>query len=199
MTWHAQAGKLVLRGNEAKLIAEAVLRVCDAILDAADDEESFFEVAAVFDRMSRSQQVAALETVARYLLHETPQCLPLTAWSEATLATVLDEAKRLVRLDVNDGDRAGYRETVVDALGIDEWEDPEEWEAVLDCYDERFLWDLDYQDERGLDSPPDQEAATREVMGISNDYYTSPPPDLGAHDTLQDGAGRVMEASAVRE
>ncbi len=78
------------------------------------------------------------------------------------------------------------------ALGIDDWEDPEEWEAVLDCYDERFLWDLDYQDEQGLDLPPDQEAATRAMMGVADDYYTSVSPDLRADDTLDIGVKRLM-------
>lgn len=184
----------MLAGDEAKLVQEAVFGLCDAVLGAADDEESFFEVATVFDRMTRSQQLASLEAVAHHLFHKTPECLPLTAWSEATLATVLDEAKRLVRVEVDSGDQAGYRQTVLDAMGIDDWDDPEEWEAVLDCYDERFLWDLDYQDERGMDLPPDQEAATRAMMGVTNDYNAAIPPDLGAKETLQEGVKRVALA-----
>lgn len=194
MTWRAQAGKLVLAGSEAKLFCEALRSLCDAILEAEDDEESSFERAAVFDRMSRSQQLASLETVARYLLHPTPECLPLTAWSEATLATVIDEVKRCVRDALEEGDPEGYRQTVIDALAIDDWDDPEEWEDVLDCYDERFLWDSDFEDEGGMDLPPEQEAGARTTLGITDDYYTAVPPDLSASETMQDGADRVLIA-----
>ncbi|QDV73740.1 hypothetical protein K2D_20060 [Planctomycetes bacterium K2D] len=58
MTWHAQSGKLVLSGNEAKLYREAILFMCDLSVGAADDEESCFEGATVFDRMSRVPTVS---------------------------------------------------------------------------------------------------------------------------------------------
>lgn len=170
MTWHAQAGKLVLSGVEAKL----------------------------FDRMSRSQQLASLEVVARHLFHETATCLPLTAWSEATLASVLNEAKILVLEEVEQGETSEYRQMVLDTVDLDEevedWDDPNEWEDLLDCYEDRFLWDLDYEDEAATDLSPELSAQNRAVMGIGEDYYSAIPPDLGADDSIEDGVELLLRA-----
>jgi len=100
MTWHAQAGQLVLSGAEARLFREAVLLMSDDIASVDSDEESFFDGASLFDRLTRSQQLASLEVVAHHLFHETPACLPLTAWSEATLASLLAEIRRMVQAEI---------------------------------------------------------------------------------------------------
>ena len=196
MTWHAQAGKLVLSGVEAKLFASALVAMGDAILQAADDDASRFGGAKLFDRMSRSQQLASLEVVARHLFHETPTCLPLTAWSEATLASVLNEAKILVLEEVEEGKTSEYRQMVDNVVDLDEavedWHDPNEWEELLDCYEDRFLWDLDYEDEAATDLSPELSLQNRAMMGIVEDYYTAIPPDIAADDTLENGSGRVL-------
>lgn len=196
MTWHAQAGKLVLSGVEAKLFAGALVAMGDAILQAADDDASRFGGAKLFDRMSRSQQLASLEVVARHLFHETPTCLPLTAWSEATLASVLNEAKILVLEEVEQGETSEYRQMVYGAVDLDEefedWDDPNEWEDLLDCYEDRFLWDLDYEDEAASDLSAELSLTNQAVMGIGEDYYSAIPPDLRAKDTLEIGNGRVL-------
>lgn len=198
MTWHAQAGKLVLTGDEADLFREAILLMCDVIVEADDDEESFFEGATVFDNMSRSQQLASLETVARHLFHKTAECLPLTAWSEATLASVLHEVKSLVRREAEEGERDEFRRAVVDAMDVDGdaagFEPDEDWTLLLDAYEDRFLWDLDFEDDDQTDLPPEHASRTRQVLGIGDDYYASIPPDLRADETVEYGAKRVWMA-----
>lgn len=196
MTWHAQAGKLVLSGAEAKLFASALVAMGDAILQAADDEAYRFGGAKVFDRMSRSQQLASLEVVARHLFHETPTCLPLTAWSEATLASVIHEAKLLVLEEVELGETSEYRQMLLDTVDLNEevkdWDDPDEWEDLLDCYEDRFLWDLDYEDDEATDLSPELSRRHQAVMGIVESYYSAIPPDLGADDSIEDGVRRLL-------
>ncbi|TWT48958.1 hypothetical protein [Botrimarina hoheduenensis] len=191
-----------IEGGEAKLFGSALVAMSDAILQAAEDEESCFNGARVFDRMSRSQQLASLEVVARHLFHETPACLPLTAWSEATLASVLHEAKRLVEEEVEEGEKSEYRQMVLDTLDhdeeVDNWDDPEEWEGLLGCYEDRFLWDLDYEDEEATDLSPELSRQNRAVMGIGEDYYAAIPPDLRADESLQRSAERLLATVSGR-
>ncbi|TWT48948.1 hypothetical protein [Botrimarina hoheduenensis] len=195
MTWHAQSGRLVLAGGEAKLFREAVLCMCDIIVGAVDDEESFFDGAAVFDRMSRSQQLASLEVVVRQLFHPTAECLPLTAWSEATLASVLREVRSLVLMEVEEGERNEFQQTVVDVLDAHEdiagFESDKDWSYLLEAYEDRFLWDLDFEDDEITDLSPEQSSQARLLLGIGDDYYSSAPPDLLAQESLQQAAKRI--------
>ncbi|MCA9259164.1 MAG: hypothetical protein KDA61_08190, partial [Planctomycetales bacterium] len=198
MTWHAQDGQIVLAGGESDLLRDAVLCMCDAILSASDDEESFFEGAKVFDDMSRSQQLASLEVVARYLFHPTPACLPLTAWSEATLASVLREVRSLVQMEIDEGEKEDCRRVLAEALEIqgeiENFNDSDEWDCLLDAYDDRFLWDNDFEDDEATDLPPEFALQSRRIMGIGDDYYASIPPDLPAAVGLEQAAKRVWIA-----
>lgn len=195
MTWHAQAGKLVLSGDERKLFREAVLRMSDYIVTVGDDEDSFFDGASVFDRMTRAQQLASLEVVSRYLFHETPESLPLTAWSEATLASVLHEIRSLVHVEVDEGEKSEWRRVIADLLDfrdeIENFEDAQEWSSVLDAYEERFLWDSDFEDDGVIDLPPEHAQHVLDAMRIPNEYYSAIPPDLATSDNLDRAAKRL--------
>ena len=109
MTWHAQAGDLVLLGDEARLFRDAILFLCDEISEAIDDADSFYGGARVFDQMTRTQQMASLELVTKSLFHETEDCLELNAWNEATLATILSEIRTLLHLEIDEGDKDEIR------------------------------------------------------------------------------------------
>ena len=195
MTWHAQAGKLVLAGDERKLFREAVLRMSDYIVTVGDDEDSFFDGASLFDRMSRAQQLASLEVVSRYLFHETPECLPLTAWSEATLASVLHEVRSLVHVEVDEGEKGEWRRVIVGVLDfgdeVENFDDAQEWSSVLDAYEERFLWDSDFEGDDVTDLPPEHAQHVLDAMRIPNEYYSAIPPDLPASDNLDRAAKRL--------
>ena len=75
MTWHAQDGEMVLHGKESHIFRETILYMCDMITAERSDEDSTFGGATVFDRMTRSQQLASLEIVSGYLFHATGECL----------------------------------------------------------------------------------------------------------------------------
>lgn len=198
MTWHAQSGQIVLQGDERNLFREAILYMADIIEGAVEDDESFFDGAKIFDLMSRSQQVASLEVVARYLFHETPECLPLTAWCEATLASILQVIRMFVETEIDEGADDSQRQMILSIIELDEpLDDPddmEEWQWVLDAYEDRFLWDADFEDDDVTDLPPEQAQGVRLMMGIPQEYNTAIPPDLEYDREVQHGRKRLMMA-----
>jgi len=182
MTWHAQDGDLVLLGDEARLFRDAILFLCDEISEAIDDAGSTYGGARVFDQMTRTQQLASLELASKYLFHETEDCLELSAWSEATLASILAQIRTLLQLEIDEGDKDEIR-CVISRMteydvSQDDWNDWSEWDNILDGYEDRFLWDSDFDDTEIVDLPPDRADLVRQMMGIADEYYASVPPDL---------------------
>lgn len=195
MTWHAQDGDLVLQGDEADLFNYAIQYFCDMIPTATDDADSTYGGARVFDQMTRTQQLASLEMVTKYLFLETEDCLELSAWSEATLASILAHIRMLLQMEVDEGDRDDLR-CVISRLtecdvSRDDWNDWSEWDAIFDAYEDRFLWDNDFEDIEITDLPPDHADAVRQMMGIADDYYTAIPPDLNDDREIIDAAKRI--------
>ena len=195
MTWHAQDGDLVLLGDEANLFRDAILFLCDEISEATDDADSFYGGASVFDQMARTQQIASLALVTKYLFHETEDCLELSAWSEATLASILAQIRMLLHLEVNEGDKDEIR-CVISRLteyeaSSEDWDNLPEWDAILEAYEDRFLWDNDFEDTEITDLPPDHADSVRQMMGISDEYYSAVPPDLDDDRDLADAVKRI--------
>jgi hypothetical protein len=170
----------------------------DLIAGAVSDDESTFGGAAVFDAMTRSQQLASLETVSQNLFHRTEKCLELTAWSEATLASILNEVRTFVLTETDESETSECRDTVAAALGgdaeIDDYDSTEEWESVLEAYEDRFLWDLDYEDNVVGDLPPEHASMIRNLMAISDDYYSAVPPDLKYEEDVRHSYRRLLMA-----
>jgi len=195
MTWHAQDGDLVLLGDEASLFRDAILFLCDEISEAIDDEDSFYGGARVFDQMTRTQQIASLELVTKSLFQETKDCLELSAWNEATLAAILAQIHTLLQMEIDEGDKDEIRcvlsrLTECD-LSKDDWNDWSEWDTILDGYEDRFLWDNDFEDTEMTDMPPDCAASVRQMMGIADEYYASVPPDLDDDCEIDDAVTRI--------
>ena len=195
MTWHAQAGDLVLLGDEARLFRDAILLLCDEISEAIDDEDSIYGGARVFNQMTRTQQLASLELVTKSLFHETEDCLELNAWNEATLATILSEIRTLLHLEIDEGNedeirRVIFRLTECD-VSRDDWNDWSEWDSILDEYEDRFLWDNDFEDTEITDMPPDCADSVRQMMGIADEYYATVPPDLDDDREIVDAVKRI--------
>lgn len=198
MTWHAQAGQIVLAGGEAKMFRDIILYMCDMIMEAEDDQASCFEGAQVFDRMTRTEQLACLEVVSQYLFHETEACLELSAWSEATLASILHEIRTFIHLEIEEEQGYEYRQTIMGLLDaekeIEDFDDPEEWEAMLEAYEARFLWDMDYEDDDITDLAPEEASRIRQKLGIEDSYFTALAPDLDKLVGIVPGAKRVWMA-----
>ena len=195
MTWHAQEGDLVLRGDEANLFREAILFFCDIISSVDDDTDSVYGGASVFNQMTRTQQLASLELVTKYLFHETEDCLDLSAWSEATLASIISQIRTLLHLEIDEGDNNEIRRVLSRLteceISTDDWDNRSEWDFILDSYEDRFLWDNDFEDIEIPDMSPDQADSVRQMMGITDDYYSSVPPDLDSDRDIADAVKRI--------
>jgi hypothetical protein len=196
MTWHAQDGDLVLQGDEAELFRDAIHYICDEISDEYVDDPGVYGGASVFNQMTRTQQLASIELVAKYLFHETEECLELSAWSEATLASILAQIRTFLHLEIDEGDEDEIR-CVISVLteyelSGDDWNDWSEWDPVFDAYEDRFLWDLDFENDVFMDMPPDHAGVIRQMMNISDEYYASIPPDLGGDHEIVAATTRIQ-------
>lgn len=182
MTWHAPEGEIKLQGKEAAIFRDSILTMCDTICGEDNDEECTFGGAKVFDRLTRTQKLASLEKVSHYLFHATSECLELSAWSEATLASILQQIRILVHLELDAGESNYFRKFLSEHLEYEiessDWNDITEWESALDAYESRFLWDMDFENETISDLPPEHAKYQRRTFGIDDNYFSSISPDL---------------------
>ena len=94
--WHTSRGDRTLGGAEAVLVRSAIESMIDNLLMHVDQEIGHHEVGAdsridcdsgiaAYDCLTISQRIALLYGVARHLLTETDQVMPLSAAAEATV------------------------------------------------------------------------------------------------------------------
>ncbi len=48
---------------------------------------------------------------------------------------------------------------------------------LLDCLEDRVLWDNDWEMEEQLDADPDTSRRLKQELGIEEDYFVAIPPD----------------------
>jgi hypothetical protein len=62
--------------------------------------------------------------------------------------------------------------------------DMDQWENLLETLMDRILWDRDYELEGHLvDADPEQAARTKLLLGIEDDHFSEPAPDVRDRDT----------------
>ncbi len=134
--WHTSRGDRTLHGDEATLVREAIDTMIDGLLVHLDDEldqsdplETETAVicesgVALYDACTPSQRIGLLHDVARHLLAETEEILPLSATLEATIAAIFVDIRDHVAIEINfpqneDGvvavERPGWRHLVASA------------------------------------------------------------------------------------
>ena len=146
--WHTSRGDRTLSGSEARLVAQAVDTMIDALLMHVDDDHDAEGARvcqsgiAVFDALSPSQRLGLLYDVTRHLLTDTATTLTLSATTEAAVAAIFIEIRDQVAIEIDlfpgaspeqtqwDQDDLSWRQLVVaacqDVLGVDRDEvDPE--------------------------------------------------------------------------
>ena len=200
MTWHAPYGRLVLKGEEREIFKESILELCQLILDLGDEFESGEHV---FDALTDTQKLASLEVVAKYLFTETEEPLALTAWSEVTLAVILGNIRTNLLIEAEDPEAdCGIRPVIKEHAGVDaddlagsKWDDPDTWDSIFDGYESRFLWDDDFSDATIADLSPEASSVVKNTMGISNDYYSSIPPDFEHESETRNIEKRIQIAA----
>ena len=187
--YHTPLGIRVFQGAERRLFVESLAMIVDnlSIVDGPFD-------IAVFDRLQRNQKIAVLHAMAKGLLCGQEPAPRLTAAIEAAVATVFLQSHAMISLELDDEfDEleedapphlswcelilAAGREAEIDDLPSVTEDDPDEWELLLDCLEDRVLWDCDWEMEEQLDADPDVSQRVKREMGISDDYFIAVPPD----------------------
>ena len=192
MTWHAQRGETVLKGDEAEIFRTALDEMSETIRFAEVDDESFVPSGpSIYNRMTRSQQAASLEAVVKALFNATDEPFPLTAWSESTLAAILGTIRVSLYCEIEEGESSELRHFLNSripelsiTLNSPEWNSIAEWGLLFDVYEEQFLWDLDYENDGIVDCSPETSRFVGRMMGVDQEYHTAIPPDLPCDEEL---------------
>ncbi len=200
MTWRTSQGERILAGAEATLFRTAVLSLASITdNDVRSGDEPWDFGVPVFDRLTPEPRLAMLATVGFALLRETPECPPLTAVNEATIATIFRHIEESIHEEVDSGEdtedpfywrrlvRLAGAETVADLeLLAESSSELDEWTFVVETLSDYILWDNDFNSEGVFaDAEPEYAQANYEGMGIDEDYFLAVPPDPRASNLDQ--------------
>lgn len=108
--WHTPLGDRVIRGAEADLIRASIDVLADEIQEHGwdNDDLGFSSGIEVFDELTWTHKLAAIEQVARYLLTDTVDVLPLSAINEAVVGAIFENAHQMVEYEIA---REAYSDT----------------------------------------------------------------------------------------
>lgn len=202
--WNTTLGCRILKGDEARLVNSATLRLVDDIRNFIPRNENHswrpqFGI-PIFDQLTPEQQIVMLDTVIGYLLDPNLAPPKPNALLDATVAAIY--AKAFVEVEVEldfqrledeaeDGD-TDVRKLVVAALmqPIEEMDevrtncpDPEccvaeTWLTCIEILREQVLADEDWlMGELTMDLLVDESDDIKQRMGINRDYFVAIPPD----------------------
>jgi hypothetical protein len=197
--WHTPLGDRTLTGAEAKLVRAAIGVMTDTLHAEAEGLIDEWPCGIrVFDELSWQQRLALLARVANALFK--PEILPpqLSAVNEATVAAIFAQIRLDVLYELDNAQEADWapeldmrywRRLIAscqekpisdDGFYIDEQsEDRDDWEILIETLEEGILWDGDWDmPDLFLDEPPAISRARRRRVGIEDDYFVVPAPDL---------------------
>jgi len=213
--WHTSRGDRTLKGDEAELVSRAIEEMVAALLMHVDDD---FEDAAtdcvsgiaVYDACTPSQRIGLLHDVAKHLLTETVESLPLSALTDATVAAIFIEIRDQIAIEIGLGEglteegRPSWRTMVLaahravfpsradrdDVAGNDEIvassRDLRDWEVMVEDLADSILWDRDFEmAEVFLDIDPGVSRHRRRLLGIDDNYFTMVAPDPRPQEAFQ--------------
>jgi hypothetical protein len=213
--WHTSRGDRTLNGDEADLVSRAIEVMVAALLMHVDDD---FEDAAmdcvsgiaVYDGCTPAQRIGLLHDVAKYLLTETNDPLPLSALTDATVAAIFIEIRDQIAIEIGLGeelaeeDQPTWRKMVLaahravfpsradqeDIAGNDgivaSSRDLRNWEVMVEDLADSILWDRDFEmAEVFLDIDPGVSRHRRRLLGIDDNYFTMVAPDPRPHEAFR--------------
>jgi len=188
--YNTPVGIRVLEGAERRLFVESLATIVDQLVVGDDSYHS-----GPFGGLQRNQKTSVLHIVARALLCEEESAPKLTAAIEAAVGTVFDRVRTMLALeslgDIDSSDclfgvgltwrelvLAAGRETGISADMSDfNEDDPDDWDLLLDCLEDRMLWDRDWEMEEHLDADPEASRRVKQELGIDEVYFIAVPPD----------------------
>ncbi len=202
MSWATSAGVRVLRGPEKELFLFGAFCLYDTILlytDLKEDDEnepvSVDYCSEVFNKMPDEEKIVNLAYVVKELVDET-EPKELYAWSEAIVHAVFCILKQTVNDEIELYDpktnkpqyatwknkslrhwlnkcNIKYLDKEVEITGIKDTNN-EAWEEVIECMQERILWDDDFNMEFiYFEASQEGRIAVNQALGIEPNYFVS--------------------------
>jgi hypothetical protein len=197
--WRTPIGERTLTGPEADLVRAAVADVVNTLEEEAAGLADVWPCGVrMFDELPWQQRLALLASVAEALLDPNISAPELSAVNEATVAALFAHVERNLTIELDDAADADlstlidcyyWRRLLVAGQGEpnDEFymevnsRDLSDWAILIEGYQDHILWDADWDmPELFLDVDPAICQLRKDFLGIDDDYYTFPAPDL--HD-----------------
>ena len=189
-----------------------------------DEDDHHFGHRA-FANLTLEQKAWTVHKVAFGLLDRKTPIVPLTAYVEATVATIFRRMEDLVTIEIDritvDKDESdlwyAVRRAILavheeagrnspDFIGNDELlklecVDIDKWKVAIECIEECILWDMDYDIHTIEDESPDRAAQKKRVFGIDNDYFSAIPdePKTAAAKKLLQETQKLCDRVIKRE
>jgi hypothetical protein len=201
--WHTSAGDRMLAGAEARLFKSALTRMVEDIKEEAMDDglvEQWEYGIPRFDELTWTQRIQVLEQVASHVLLPSEETPELNAVNESAIAAIYQRMRNEIDFEIDsESESTEWRAMVLEAYGErfagdhnDEPDDDEEpfelpapasidrdaWSDLIGSLEDEILWDQDFLMDEFLDAPPDKAEMLKEYMGIQDDYYSTPAPDV---------------------
>lgn len=100
--WHTPVGDRVIRGAEAELIQLSIHYLVEEIQlhEWEGGELGFCANIEVFDELTWTHKIAAIEQVARYLLTDTAEVLSLNAINEAVVGAIFENVRQMLESEL---------------------------------------------------------------------------------------------------
>ena len=179
--WQTSKGNRTLRASEAALVSLSIDTMIDTLVLHLDDytDDSLAPECqtgiTVYDQLSATQRIGLLHEVARYLLTDTRETMPLSATSEAAIAAIFVEIRDQVAIEIDlfsegsSQDNVNWRGLVLAAYKsldlLSEDNDDElavgnegnrelplvtstdlvVWKHLIECLTDAILWDRDFE------------------------------------------------------
>ncbi len=160
------------------------------IVDLLSDGDLDLGVPA-FDQLQRGQKFFALYQAARGLLRPDEPAPQLTAYLEATVATVFQFMLDQILQEISDPDFADdpqyWRELALlaaaevmdqDELPTPNCDDASEWELVIESLEGAVLWDRDFEMQFLMDVDSESAKKLKADLDIDGDFYTAIPDEV---------------------
>jgi hypothetical protein len=211
--WRMPDGDRVLSEPEWALFRTGVELLRDSIeQDLAADSDHTHTGIDIFDRLTAEQKLALLADTVGALRDPATPTPPDTDANEGAIAAVFSMIRVGLETELDIAALEGDEEKPTDIRRLlravsEAWEEREqplpdetasnadEWDGLLQEFEDRIFWDTDFALGDGfLDLPPDEARAKLAFSGIDPDYYRTVPdePDKAGLTTARQMLARLL-------
>ena len=196
--WRTPHGDKIISGPVGLLFAEGLRSMADEMRMSGED---YGIGVRAFDSLTTEQKIWSLHKVTFGLFDEhTPPC-PLVAYLEATIAGIFVQIEDCVCFEIDHEDDDDFKDSkfhwrklvlaafeltgLNDSEHLEEDETPlvvestdiDQWKDTLGYLEGEVFWDEDYLYDEFNDYSPEVRKNVLTKLTITDDYYSSIPPD----------------------